>query len=277
MKLSAAEVMPFPGYREEVPLHGFARGKPPLHATLEHFYQSERFRGVEHSLREAIMNAPSAREAHKLGAKHADEARPDWEERKEHVMRAGLWMMLREHPRLALEMRRSPGSIEAHYPFRDGFWSQPAEGSSTDRFHSLVEDIEHRLNGSTVRVAVTGGRSFKNAFLLKTKLEGFFRKLTPDVLLIGPNRGCDEMAERWAISQSLPVRHFLMRGRGSRTERERHNEAILRAATHVVVFSQGEVDTERFIATARAMSRPVRVVQPRISGISATSAAPHPR
>lgn len=260
MSIQVDAILPFPGYREAEPGYGFGRNRPVLHPSLEHFYQSERFRGSDEDLRAEIIGAPTAKEARKLALRHAEKSRPDWAQCHARIMNAGLWMQLREHPRLGFALRQLGDDALVEYPYRDPYWVPPSGQNAGGGFAELVHAARRKLNGQTVRVAVTGGRGFSNEFLLKTKLEGFFANLTPDVMLVGGNKGAEEMVERWAIEQCLPVRHFFMRGRGSRTEQDRHYQNLLRAATHVVVFSQGEASIDRLVELAKQFGRPTRIV-----------------
>ena len=260
MSVKVDAILPFPGYREVEPGYGFGRNRPVLHPSLEHFYQSERFRGSDEELRAEIIGMPTAKEARKLALKHTERSRRDWAQCHEQIMNAGLWMQLREYPRLGFELREIADNAPVEYPYRDPYWAPPSGLGTCGGFAELVHAARRKLCGQTVRVVVTGGRGFSNEFLLKTKLEGFFANLSPDVMLVGGNKGAEEMAERWAIEQCLPVRHFFMRGRGSRTEQDRHYQNLLRAATHVVVFSQGEASIDRLVELAKQFGRPTRIV-----------------
>ena len=271
MSIQVDTILPFPGYREAVPGYGFGRNRPVLHPSLEHFYQSERFRGTDEELRAAIIAAPTPKEARKLALRHAEQSRPDWAQCHQRIMNAGLWMQLREHPRLGFALRQLGEEAAIDYPYRDPFWAAPSGEKAGGGFARLVHAARRKLNGQTVRVAVTGGRGYRNEFLLKTKLEGFFTNLTPDVMLVGGGKGAEEMVERWAIERCLPVRHFFMRGRGSRTEQDRHYQGLLRAATHVVVFSQGEASIDRLVELAKQFGRPTRIVLTDPSGATLRS------
>lgn len=267
------EILPFPGYRELDPLGHFGRAKPVLYSTLEHFYQAERFRGSCEETRRRVLDAPTAHEAHKIGNACAEHSRPDWISRHIKAMTAGLWMQLREHPKRSEYLKTLSEGSHCAYPFRDTYWDSQRPGVSSSGFHHLLLDARDRLQGPFVRVAITGSKSFQNYFLLQTKCGSLFKNLPgPDVILIGGNKGTDELAERWAMDQMLPVKHFPMRGRGSRTERDRHNQALIRSATHVVIFSQGDEMSSRLFELAKTLGRPARVVQVDASGALQRSA-----
>ena len=52
LSLSSDYDLLFPGYRKEKPYGtGFERGNPEQYSSIEHFYQSEKFRGVSEDLR----------------------------------------------------------------------------------------------------------------------------------------------------------------------------------------------------------------------------------
>lgn len=257
---------PFPGYRPiEVGSTHFGP-RPELFPTLEHFYQSERFRGSDGAVRARVLNAPSAHEARKIAMAHQRVERSDWLAVHERIMLCGLWMMLREHPRLAKELSRSDLSKAAPFPYRDMYWGNDRPGASKDRFRALLGQIRHRLEGNTTRVLVCGSRTFANPFLLSSKLDALLTKSPPDVVLIGGDTGTDEMVEHWAISRQLPVRHMLYRGKRTTSEARRHHRALVGASTHIVIFDQSEANSAMFAEIAVHSGKPMRSVKINVDG-----------
>lgn len=261
MSFSADLILPFPGYRSLEIDGRIRRGRPELYSSIEHFYQSERFRGKDEGLRRAIMNAATAKEARKLAHRHLEHTRDDWHSRHERIMESGIWMSLREHPRHAREIIKGGADALPPYPFRDHHWGNDRAGISNNRWHALIESIRSRLSQATVRILVTGSPQMSNRFVLGSKLESLLRRVHPDVFLIGCGKGTDELVELWCMERSMPVRHFAYKGRRSKTERERHHRALINAATHVIVFSQDDRDSVRFIELASERGRPARVVK----------------
>lgn len=263
ISLSPDELMPFPTYRTARidARHGFEGMSPELAPSVEHFFQSERFRGTDETLRRAILDANSAKEARKLAARKSAAERPNWTTLQERVMEAGLWMKLREHPHYAQILARRPETAQDSYPYRDHFWGGHREGVSENRYRDLLLRMRDKLLArKMVRVAITGSSTFSNEFLLSSKLDVLFRRLPPDLVLIGCRKGADDLAERWAIEQALPVRHIPYRGRRSSSERERHARALLGRATHVVAFSDGDSETELIKQIAKQFGCSTRIL-----------------
>lgn len=261
--LSPDELMPFPTYRlmRLDVRQGFDGLRPELAPTVEHFYQSERFRGTDEALRKAILDANSPREARKLAHRKSAIERPNWAMLHERVMETGLWMKLREHPQYAQHLVREPAAAESAYPYRDHFWGADRQGISQNRYCALLGRIREKLlNRKMVRVVITGSSTFTNEFMMSSKLDVLFRRLPPDLVLIGCRRGADDLAERWAIDQALPVRHIPYRGRRSSSERERHARALLGRATHLVAFSDGDSETELLRALAKQFGCATRIL-----------------
>lgn len=271
--LSPDELMPFPTYRTlrlDV-RQGFEGSRPELAPTVEHFYQSERFRGTDEALRKAILDANSPREARKLANRKSAIERPNWASLHERVMESGLWMKLREHPHIAKHLAMQPEAADGAYGLPDHFWGSHREGVSQDRYRTLLLRVRDKiLARSTVRVAITGSSTFSNPFLMSSKLNLLFRRTPPDLVLIGCRKGADDLAERWAIEQCLPVRHVPYRGRRSSSERERHSRDLLGKATHLVAFTDGDAETQQVLSLATQLRCAVRV----ISSVQRTTPAP---
>ena len=261
MNFSADLILPFPGYRSLDPDGRIRRGRPELYSSIEHFYQSERFRGKDETLRHAIMHAATAKEARKLAHRHIEQTRPEWNSLHERIMESAIWMSLREHPRHARALLKHGTAAAPPYPFRDLHWGNDRVRLSQNRWHALLDSVRSRLGQSTFRILVTGSSQMTNRFVLSSKLESLLRRVHPDVFLIGCGKGTDELVELWCIERALPVRHFHYKGRRSKTERERHHRALVNAATHVIVFSQDDRDSIRFIELAAERGRPARIVK----------------
>jgi hypothetical protein len=69
------------------------------------------------------------------------------------------------------------------------------------------------------------------------------------------------LAERWAIEHCFPVRHVGLRSARSQSERDRHHFALLRSASHFVVFSARDKDSEALLQKAKAAGKAVRIVR----------------
>lgn len=281
--LAPDELMPFPAYRTpRIDVRtAFESMRPELAPTVEHFFQSERFRGTDEALRRAILEANSAREARKLAQRKSAVERPNWTALQERVMETGLWMKLREHPQYAQTLVRHPEAADLAYPYRDHFWGGHREGVSENRYRTVLLRMRDKLlTRNMARVAITGSSTFSNEFLMSSKLSVLFRRVPPDLVLIGCRPGADALAERWAIEHALPVRHIPYRGRRSSGERERHGRALLGKATHLVAFSDGDSETRSLESLAKQFGCATRILptSPRPSPVRISSSTkPSPR
>lgn len=251
----------FPGYRR-IGLDGkFGRSRPDLYASIEHFYQSERFRGVDEVLRLAVMKASTPREARKLAGRHADRQRPDWAERNVRAMACGVLMKMREHPDFAKAVLTRPRNEPVPYPFHDHFWGVGRPGVSQGMYTRLLNTIQRRVQEGTMRLLATGSPTFHNRFLFQAKLDALLRKAMPDLVIIPGKKGCDELAERWAMERLIPVRHCPVRGRKRSAERQRYNDWLVATSTHAIVFHQGDAATEDLVQSALRGAARLRIVR----------------
>lgn len=240
LSLSSDDELLFPGYRKEKPYGtGFERGNPEQYSSIEHFYQSEKFRGVSEEHRQYILSLPTAREARKAAKKLQAFIRPDWELIRNRVMYAGISLKLAEHDRYAQALLANPDIANGAYGFKDHYWGDIREGVSAGFYRRLLISYRDRRQAGLMRVLVTGSPSFQNSELFNAKLRSLFRNRMPDELLINCDRGTDSLAEQWAINNYIPVRHFPLRGSQSKTERARRASEVLALTTHAIVFWQG--------------------------------------
>jgi predicted NAD-dependent protein-ADP-ribosyltransferase YbiA (DUF1768 family) len=260
--LSSDNVLPFHGYRSpRVDGSGFDRGLPDLYSTIEHFFQSEKFRGVDEGFRRMLLDLPTAREVRKAATRRDVDIRQDWERIQNRVMETAIWLKCREHVEVkaALLALQDFGGL---YRFKDHYWGSGRDGVSVEFYGRVLSSVQSRLKHGGMRVLITGSREFSNQFLFSSKLDAFFKKALPDEVLIGCAKGADAMAEAWALAKYIPVSHYPMKGRRSKTTRATRNSLMIDAATHLVAFAQGEGgDVSELIEMAKIKALPSRVVQ----------------
>jgi predicted NAD-dependent protein-ADP-ribosyltransferase YbiA (DUF1768 family) len=256
------EILPFHGYRTPRDNgSGFERGPAEIYPSLEHFYQSEKFRGVDESYRRLIMSLPTAREARKAGNRH--EGREDWNEVRERIMACGIWFKMREYRlwRRHLLARANAGELVGAYSFKDKFWVERTGDDTLSRYDRLLLSVLGRMRGKSMRVLITGSREFSNAFLFNTKLDSLLSRVVPDEVVVSCARGADSLAEQWAMSRYLPVKHFPQVGRPGRPEMTERNKLMLASATHVIAFWMGgSPRVGEIVRIAQDMRKPLRLV-----------------
>ena len=255
------EILPFPGYRtrKECGL-GFERGYPESYSSIEHYYQSEKFRGVDEAFRQRIMAMPTAKEARKAARKRSDLVRPDWEYVRNKVMATAIYLKLSEHDRYAQALLKDEGLAYKAYAFQDHYWGDFREGVSIGFYRRILLAYRAKRQTGVMRVLVTGSSSFKDYEALASKLKSIFRNKIPDEILINCDRGADSLAEEWALQNQIPVRHFPLRGSQSKTERLRRADEVLSQTTHAVVFWQGvSPRIAEIVSAVKARTIPLRL------------------
>jgi hypothetical protein len=121
------------------------------------------------------------------------------------------------------------------------------------------------------RVIVAGSRTFVDYALLDRKLTHILQRLTPDdtAIVSGLARGADLMGKRWAEEHGFDVLPFpanwYPRGKSGGLDRGagyRRNEEMLKVATHLVAFWDGQSHgTSNMIRIAREADIKVAVVR----------------
>lgn len=262
ISLSSDDLLPFHGYRRRSGGEGFERGGGEIYSSIEHFFQSEKFRGVDEEFRQHIISLPTAREARKAALKREADIRPGWEKIQNKVMAAAIWFKFSEHERFAQALLADPHLAEGAYRFKDHYWGDLRDGVSIGFYRRILLAYREKLRSGVMRVLVTGSSDFSNPFLFQTKMKTLLKQTTPDEFIINCGRGADVLAERWAIAHAIPVRHCPLRGSRSHTERERRNREALSAATHAIVFVQGNSPRiDELLVAAKERQIPTRLIR----------------
>lgn len=260
--LNTDHILPFHGYRRfRVDGSGFERGLPELYASIQHFFESEKFRGVDEEFRQHLMELPTAREVRKAALRRDHHVRPDWERIQNRVMATAVWLKCREHQEVSAALLTLK-AFDGIYRLKDHYWGTDRKGVSVGFYGRVLREIQKRLQNGGMKVLITGSREFSNQFLFTSKLNAFFNRAFPDEVLIACSKGADAMAEAWALGHYIPVSHYPLKGGRSRTERIRRNSSVIDVATHLVAFMQGEGgDVNDLIELAKTKAIPSRIVK----------------
>lgn len=260
--LAVDHIGPFHGYRRLLPdASGFEKEPPELYSTIEHFWQSEKFRGVDEAFRRFLIELPTAREARKAALRHDDKIRPDWERIQNRVMATAIRFKCRESAQVMEALART-AEFDISYPFKDHYWGTDRKGVSVGFYARILQRLQRRVQKGEMRVLITGSPSFTNKFLFMAKLDTFFNRRLPDEVLLTCGKGTDFMAELWALEHHLPAAHFPLRRAQSRSERTKRNSNVIDVASHLVAFQQGQGgQTGELIAMAQAQRIPSRIVR----------------
>lgn len=113
-------------------------------------------------------------------------------------------------------------------------------------------------------VIVAGTRTFTDYALLERKLDAVLTRLGSDIVIVsGRSKGADQLGERYAKERSLYCVYvpalWNVHGRAAGPMR---NRAMLKIATHVVVFWDGESKGAKdLIEEAEKRGLPLRVIR----------------
>lgn len=254
--------MPFQAFRPPLPGGGLEHHVEII-ASLDHFYHSERFRGVNEILRREVLMQPTAREARKFALSNKDKQRDDWVKVRGRVMCCGFWMQAIEHPTLPAALNAGEYRFGGVHPY----WAPRRGGDGA--FRKFVEYMEPRLAAPT-RVFVCGVGAPLPPFRFESKMQLLFSRKRPDEIIISDGQGLDAVAEQWAAKLYMAIRRRPPLKRLSRITDSRI-EAALTGATHAVIFGAPKnPDVIRLVALARNAKAVTRVIE----GASETAETP---
>jgi ribA/ribD-fused uncharacterized protein len=128
---------------ENVFLNNFFESPFVLHGkefkTVEHFYQSSKFSGEYY---ENIRKTSTPDEAKKLARKLPFNLQ-EWEERKDQVMKEGLFAKFEQNPELKKRLIETGNSRLVEDSPRDAYWGGVVEGSC-NRLGQMLEELREK-------------------------------------------------------------------------------------------------------------------------------------
>ena len=128
------------------------------------------------------------------------------------------------------------------------------------------------LDGSVINLTIVGSSRFYDFEIFESALEDWISENTyPDLIIVGGARGVDDMAERWADNNLIPIAVFSeewgdpLRSLMDRNRGEAPNsltEKILAAATHILAMpSPTSKWTRIVIDRAESIGIPTTIVE----------------
>lgn len=266
-QLSTEDPLPFHAYRRRTigPI-AFEKGPAELYSSLEHWIQSEKFRGVDEPFRQHLMNLPSPKEVRKAALRRESDISPDWIRRQNRIMAAGIWMKAIEH-RSFRKLLIETEDFDHCYSFNDHYWGSARTGISVGFYGRLLRYIQRRLKKGPIRAAVIGSKSFSNPFLHATKLDALFDRGEPNEVICGVQPGLDDYTESWAQGRYLPINHRPKLNSMNLRERLDEYMRVARYASHIVIFRQGHLEGfDLLVETAYGAGNHVRLIDLDMNG-----------
>lgn len=120
--------------------HGF-EDQGAYWQTVEHYYQAQKFDGVEHAAyREQIRLAPTPKSAKDLGHARTPPLRSDWEQVKEQVMRHALRKKFQNPELKKMLLSTGDAPLCEKSPF-DHYWGMGKHGAGRNRLGILLMEL----------------------------------------------------------------------------------------------------------------------------------------
>lgn len=113
-------------------------------ATVEHFYQAQKFAGTPHAelIRCSATPTLAKRRALDLAAAHRPD---DWSKVKEQVMLEGLRAKFRQHPDLRERLIGSGDRLLVEHTTNDAYWGDAGDGTGANRLGALLMKVRSEL------------------------------------------------------------------------------------------------------------------------------------
>lgn len=238
-----------------IPFRGYRSASQPLGdhcVSLMHFIESEKYRGVDDSYRQYLLTLTDHEDftLETIGVGQAVK-RDDWDEVKGAMFRAGFWMQLFQRVDEMRPYLLQP-NCQTGIPLLDA--------AARDVYQRLTESM---IPGNELRRVLIAGDVEANPPGLFEQLNQLFSVRLPDEVVVTPESGVADLVHHYCLSRYLPVRCV---GLGESNLGISVDQA-LNKATHVFVFSQGEVSTSQFAEDALAAATAAGKITHRISRV----------
>lgn len=128
--------------------HGFERDGV-WWPTSEHYFQAQKFAGT--SFADLIRQAPTPREAAKLGRRRSLPLRHDWEVIKDQVMLAGILCKFETHADIRAVLLATGEELLAENAPRDYYWGCGADGSGQNKLGQVLMTVRTLLRRREVQ------------------------------------------------------------------------------------------------------------------------------
>ncbi|MFC0698216.1 hypothetical protein [Paraburkholderia humisilvae] len=229
--------------------------------SIFHYWESEKWRGVDEHVRQDILAVPTIRELRKMLKRVPDTWRSDWKQVRGRVFRSALLYAIDGHPDLLQELVEPFDLMDACHK-----WGIPAAFVKYELVavrREIDEPFRLLALGSeaapATHVQATLGRLIGN------------RQDCQYVAFAG--RKMDMGLHRWAAEKLFPM-HYVGTNSNKGLDQDAVQQLISRS-THVVVFTrEGTSPDEQIVRLARSQGRTIRVSQyaAQRSGTNSTAA-----
>jgi predicted NAD-dependent protein-ADP-ribosyltransferase YbiA (DUF1768 family) len=168
--------------------------------TLAHFYESEKFRTVDESLRLAVLDTRTPKEARKFTKKRAELWRSDWKAVRGRVLRAGLAMQVTQSNK-ALKMAKQAFALSMELSAIKRIGGIPGA--------FLADELQRFFMPSTGPGVTKLGVIALNGCIpddIESRLDALFSTEKPVSAAIYAGADADPRVEIWCARAAVPIR-----------------------------------------------------------------------
>lgn len=216
--------------------------------SIFHYWESEKYRGVDEGIRQEILAAPTLRELRKMLRRLPETWRTDWKQVRGRVFRSALLYAFESHPDLQSELIEPSGLVKACSD-----WGIP-DAFVTNELKALRHEIE-----SPFRLLAIGSVDAPPEHVQAT-LERLIGKRSDCQYVTFAGRRMDVGLHLWAAHKLFPI-HYVRTKLNSGIDGHVVQQLIAKS-THVVFFTrEGTAPESDYIERARQQGCSVRLSQ----------------
>ncbi|WP_259394467.1 NADAR family protein [Ralstonia pickettii] len=216
--------------------------------SIFHYWESEKYRGVDEGVRQEILAAPTLRELRKMLRRLPETWRSDWKQVRGRVFRSALLYAVESHPDLQKELIEPGGLIEAC-----SNWGIP-DAFVMNELKAVRQEIE-----SPFRLLAVGSVDAPPEHVQAT-LERLIGKRSDCQYVTFAGRRMDVGLHLWAAQKMYPI-HYVRTKLNSGIDGHVVQQLIAKS-THVVFFTrEGTAPDADYIERARQQGCSVRLSQ----------------
>lgn len=244
-----ADVAPFFGYRR----FDDDGASFELIASLVHHFESEKFRGVDETIRLEILNCATPKLAQKVSKRHMDKWRKDWKSVRGRVFRAGLAMQAIQNRKVRIAARQAfERSMELCGVKRIGGLPSVFIVSELQKFFQKPSNAScGKLGALAIRGWVPGD--------LCARLDAVFLQDKPISATVYAGADSDPIVEQWCIQNAIPVRVAFA---DEKRIREGMAPTLIHRANSMLVCIPPRRKVTRAVLAAIAAQRPkIKLIQ----------------
>lgn len=216
--------------------------------SIFHYWESEKWRGVDEHVRQEILSVPTIRELRKMLKHVPDTWRSDWKQVRGRVFRSALLYALDGHPDLLHELIEPFGLMDACRK-----WGIP------DAFVKNELVVVRREIDEPFKLLALGSEAAPAAHVQAT-LERLIGNRQDCQYVAFAGRKMDTGLHQWAAERLFPMQYV-----GTNSNKGLDQDAVqqlISRSTHVVIFTrEGTAADEQIVSLARSEGRTIRVSQ----------------